>query len=170
MSSTLGPKRQKILTFSGPVVATVTPFDANGEIALESVPRYLDYLWKIGVKGVYVHGTTGEGVSLNITEKMTLSKRWVEAVRSAKLDMLLIINVSSSCAKDTLTHARLCQELKVDGLAVLPPFYYRPTTPDQLVQYFALVGAEAPDVPLFFYHFPAMTGVDRKFCLLDFYV
>lgn len=117
---------------------------------------------KIGVKGAYVHGTTGEGVSLGHEEKKSLTKAWLDARAAAKADkdFLLIVNVSSCVVHETLDHAKYCNDLGVDGIAFLPPFYYRPASVGQLAKYVKVVADAAPDLPLLYYHFPEMTNID----------
>lgn len=158
----LDSKIRKILSFNGPVVATVTPINEDGSVneSLDDITSYVSYLSTIGVQGVYVHGTTGEGVSLNHDVKKRLTQNWIKAVKQVNPRILTIINVSSCCVDDSKDHAKMCEELDVDGIAVLPPFYYRPSNIDQLVSYMEVIASAAPTIPLFFYHFPEMTKVD----------
>lgn len=168
MSSVLQRKKEKVISFSGPVVAAVTPFKEDGSIDESAVLPYLKYLISIGVTGFYVHGTTGEGVSLSVDEKKVLTKAWAAAIKNVgKSDLLLVINVSATCIKEVQEMAKLCQELDVDMIATLPPFYYRPSDVDALVRYMGHIAIAAPDVPLLYYHFPKMTGVN---CTLFFIV
>ena len=143
---------------------------SDRRIDVSLIPRYLEYLIQIGVTGAYFHGTTGEGVSIPHEEKKRLTRAWVEARRQlssgnsttarAAASFLLIPNVSSCVTADALDHARLCNELAVDAIATLPPFYYRPATPAILTQYLASIAAAAEQTPLLYYHFPEMTHVD----------
>jgi len=43
----------------------------------------------------------------------------------------------------------------------MPPTYFRPSNPDDLVTAMAVVASGAPDLPFWYYHFPAMTYVDQ---------
>lgn len=158
----LDDRREKVMTFSGPVVATATPFDITGQLDISQVPAYLKYLIKIGAKGVYVHGTTGEGVSLSNDEKKSLTQAWVDAIKVSKSNLLCVINVSATCIEETKDHVQFCSRLAVDALAVLPPFYYRPSQIEQLVAYLQDVSSFGPDLPLLYYHFPAITHVTCK--------
>jgi len=42
----------------------------------------------------------------------------------------------------------------------MPPVYFKPANIDQLVDVISYVAAGAPDLPIWYYHFPAKTGVD----------
>ena len=48
----------------------------------------------------------------------------------------------------------------VKGIFAMPPVYFKPGSIDALVDTMALVAGAAPDLPFWYYHFPAMTGVD----------
>lgn len=56
--------------------------------------------------------------------------------------------------------AEHAEKLKADGMMTLPELYYKPRTAEQLVGYLQSVSEAAPNLPLIYYHFPMMTGVD----------
>jgi len=151
-------KKDIILNFEGPIVANVTQFKDDGSIAVEDVDSYVDYLVANGVKGAYVFGTTGEGLSLQNSEKLTLAEKWIKKGKATK-GFLTIINVSATSIRDSIEQARKCEASNADGMAVLPPIYYRPSNVDELVQYLKEIGDAAPNVPLIYYHFPEITHV-----------
>ena len=193
-SSELQKKKEKVINFTGPCVAAVSPFKQDGSIDESAVLPYAKYLIGNGVKGFLIHGSTGEGVSLSLEEKKTLTKAWVSAIQTLKSevkskliggqpavvgtnvtssnaqdlsDLLLMVNVSATCIKEVQELARLCQQLNVDMIATLPPFYYKPGDVDQLVKYMRQIWTSAPDIPLLYYHYPEVTGVTRKFRTID---
>lgn len=51
---------------------------------------------------------------------------------------------------------------KVMGILAMPPTYFRPSTPEALVDTMAVVASGAPDLPFWYYHFPDMTKVDMS--------
>ena len=48
----------------------------------------------------------------------------------------------------------------------MAPSFFRPSTVEQLVDFCAQIAEAAPGLPFYYYHFPAMTGVD--FPMIDF--
>ena len=51
----------------------------NTDINVDVVPDYASFLARNDIKGVYVNGTTGEGVySLTIDERLALAEAWVK--------------------------------------------------------------------------------------------
>jgi len=49
-----------MVNLRGPIVALLTPFDANGEIEWQAFKTYLTALFSWGVRTVIANGTTGE--------------------------------------------------------------------------------------------------------------
>ena len=53
------------------------------EINFSVIGRYVDYLVEEqGVKNVFVNGTTGEGLSLSISERCQVAEEWVTKGRN----------------------------------------------------------------------------------------
>ena len=63
----------------GIIAATFTPFHDDGTLKLEAIPEYVDYLIEGGVRGLYVCGTTGEGIGLTIEERKKTSEAFLKA-------------------------------------------------------------------------------------------
>ena len=49
----------------------------------------------------------------------------------------------------------------------MPPTFIKPTSLDALVATYAAIGSSAPKTPLFYYHIPTKTGVDRQATFLQ---
>ncbi len=60
------------VNFKGIYAAVVTPFDQKGHFDRESFAAHLAGLAQKGCHGVLLSGTTGEGPSLSVKERMTL--------------------------------------------------------------------------------------------------
>ena len=50
-------------------------------------------------------------------------------------------------------------EVGADAIATTPPSYFRPATVPDLLECLKQIAAAAPDLPLYYYHLPAFTGV-----------
>lgn len=55
--------------FEGLIAAPFTPMDKNGDVVTDLIPEYFNFLNKNGVAGVFINGSTGEGVSLSQRER-----------------------------------------------------------------------------------------------------
>ncbi|XP_041615074.1 N-acetylneuraminate lyase isoform X2 [Canis aureus] len=142
----------------GLVAATITPMTEHGEINFSVIGQYVDYLVEEqGVKNIFVNGTTGEGLSLSVSERRRVAEEWVTKGRN-KLDQV-VIHVGALSLKESQELARHAAEIGADGIAVIAPFFLKPWNKDVLINFLKEVAAAAPALPFYYYHIPALTGV-----------
>nr|XP_019936977.1 PREDICTED: N-acetylneuraminate lyase [Paralichthys olivaceus]XP_019936978.1 PREDICTED: N-acetylneuraminate lyase [Paralichthys olivaceus]XP_019936980.1 PREDICTED: N-acetylneuraminate lyase [Paralichthys olivaceus] len=153
----MAPAADKKLT--GLVAATFTPFTAQDEINLSEIGPYIDYLKeKQGVNSLFVNGTTGESMSLSVAERKILAEEWCLKAKG-KIDQV-IVHVGCMSLKDSQELARHAAQIGADGIAVISPSFYKPSTADALRTFLHEVASVAPTMPFYYYHIPAVTGVD----------
>ncbi|XP_049443206.1 N-acetylneuraminate lyase isoform X3 [Epinephelus fuscoguttatus] len=144
---------------TGVVAATFTPLTPEGEINLTQIGPYVDYLKeKQGVKGIFVNGTTGEGASLSIEERKILAAEWCQKAKG-KIDHV-IVHAGCMSLKDSQDLARHAAQIGADAIAVISPSFFKPSSADVLRSYLKEVASVAPTLPFYYYHFPALTGVN----------
>ncbi|XP_027468555.1 N-acetylneuraminate lyase isoform X3 [Zalophus californianus] len=120
-SSMASPKKK----LQGLVAATITPMTEHGEINFSVIGQYVDYLVEEqGVKNIFVNGTTGEGLSLSVSERRQVAEAWVAKGRN-KLDQV-VIHVGALSLKDSQELAQHAAEIGADGIAVIAPFFLKP--------------------------------------------
>nr|XP_048287049.1 N-acetylneuraminate lyase isoform X2 [Myodes glareolus] len=142
----------------GLVAATLTPMTENGEINFPVIGQYVDYLVKEqGVKNIFVNGTTGEGLSLSVSERRQVAAEWVTQGRN-KLDQV-VIHVGALSLKESQELAQHAAEIGADGIAVIAPFFFKSQSKDALISFLREVAAAAPALPFYYYHIPSLTGV-----------
>nr|XP_038038942.1 N-acetylneuraminate lyase isoform X5 [Anas platyrhynchos] len=142
----------------GLVAAAITPMTPDGQINLSVICQYVDYLVREqNVKNIFVNGTTGEGLSLSIQERKQLAEEWVRQGKD-KLDHV-IIHVGALSLPESQDLARHAAAIGASGIAVIAPFFFKPTNKDELVAFLQKVASEAPGVPFYYYHIPPLTGV-----------
>ncbi|NXG63643.1 NPL lyase, partial [Hemiprocne comata] len=128
------------------------------QINLSVICQYVDYLVsKQNVKNVFVNGTTGEGLSLNVQERKQLAEEWVYRGKD-KLDHV-VIHVGALSLAESQELARHAAAIGASGIAVIAPFFFKPTNKDELMAFLQKVASEAPAVPFYYYHIPPLTGV-----------
>ena len=76
----------------GLIAAAHTPFNADGSVNLALVKKQAETLIKQKVTGVYVSGTTGEGICCSIAERKAVFDAWVKA---AKGKLYLIAHIGA---------------------------------------------------------------------------
>uniref|UniRef100_A0A673JCL5 N-acetylneuraminate lyase n=1 Tax=Sinocyclocheilus rhinocerous TaxID=307959 RepID=A0A673JCL5_9TELE len=149
---------RSIKKLTGLVAATFTPLTAEGEINLSVIGPYIDYLIENqNVKSVFINGTTGEGCSLTVDERKQLAAAWCQHGKG-KLEQV-IVHVGCMSIKDSQELARHAASIGADGIAVISPSYFKPVNADALRLFIKEVSTFAPDLPMYYYHIPSMTGV-----------
>jgi N-acetylneuraminate lyase len=143
--------------FTGLMAAPHTPFTPQGELNSSVVALQADALLRDGVKGAFIAGTTGEGASLTIAERMQLAESWIAARRD---NLRVIVHVGHNALPDAITLARHARTIGADAIAAIAPNFFKPNGITELLDYLAPIAEAAPDVPFYYYHIPAMTGVD----------
>lgn len=143
--------------FEGLIAAPFTPMHQNGEVLYEKIPAYYDFLEKNRVVGAFINGSTGEGVSLSQKEKMNLVEAWTKVSRNRKTVKVITLVGGTSyteCAENAI-HA---EEHGIDAIAILAPYYFKPAGAGQLAEFVSKVAEKVPELPVYFYHIPVLTG------------
>lgn len=147
----------------GLVAAPFTPLLPDGAPNLSAIAAYASHLVRHDVTAAFVCGTTGEGPSLSTPEREAIAARW-QADRPPALR--LIVHVGHNSLTESQALARHAGRIGADAIAAIAPGFFRAATVDLLVEWCAQVAAAAPSCPFYFYHMPAMTGVN--FAMADF--
>lgn len=142
---------------TGLVAAAHTPFHEDGSLAPEIVGRQAAYLQSQGIRSVFITGSTGEAHSLTREERLRIFEAWASVREENELQV--IAHVGSNCLEDSRAFARAAGELELDGFSALAPSYYKPGSPENLVDCCAFIAAEAPEIPFYYYDIPVLTGV-----------
>lgn len=142
------------LRLHGLVAAVYSPFNEHGALALDVVPAHQSYLNATGVAWTFVGGTTGESLSMTVSERKLLTEAWI----AAGSNVIAHVGAESLAdARDLAAHASTAGALAV---GVMPPTFFTPASAAALAATIANVCAAAPTLPCYFYHIPSMTGVD----------
>jgi N-acetylneuraminate lyase len=149
-------KTMKPYKTTGLIAAPFTPMHSDTSINLDAIGGYAKHLHDDGVVGAFICGTTGEGMSLSVEERMQVAERWVE---TAPKDLRVIVHVGHTSLVDCQKLASHAQSIGADSVACMAPFFFKPSSAESLVQWCEQVAAAAPELPFYYYHIPSMTGV-----------
>lgn len=142
----------------GVAPAMATPLHPDGyRVNAEMIPPLVDFLIGAGVKGLFVGGTTGEGILLTAPEREQLHESALAAT-GGRVPVLL--HVGAYTTAEAVQLAEHAAQIDADAIvAVTPPFY--PMHDDALLAYFRQVAAAAPEIPFFVYDIPqlAVNGI-----------
>lgn len=107
-----------------------------------------------------MHGSTGEFQALSLEERKLIAEAWMVAGKREKLHVMIQVGgCSFQDAKELAAHA---QQIGADSILSLPELYFKPTKPEQLVDYMQEIAKAAPNTPLFYYHVPMWSNVTSK--------
>lgn len=134
---------------NGLIAAPFTAFTAANEIDYAMVPRQVEALLRQGVAGAYVLGTTGEGVSCSLAERLELMAAWSDASRGR---LKLIAHIGALALPEVRILARQAVKCGYFATSVVPPTYFRPGSAADLAAYLAESAGYAPELPFYYYH------------------
>lgn len=144
----------KHVLFTGACTALVTPF-LGGKVNYPMLEQLLRRQMDAGVEAVVICGTTGEAPTLSDAEKLELFQRAKKYVGN---HCKIIAGTGSNCTEHTIALSKAAEELGVDGLLIVTP-YYNKATPEGLISHFSAIAA-AIHIPVIAYNVPSRTGVD----------
>ena len=141
----------------GLIAAVYTPMDRSGKIIVDNIKKQAQVLNESCVNGVFVCGTTGEGLSLSVKERMDIASEWA----SLKNDNLkVIVHIGHNCINDAKVLAEHSVNIGADAISLTPPTFFKPSKIEDLVNFCSMVTLQAPKLPFYYYHSPGMTGVN----------
>lgn len=140
----------------GLIAATHTPFQPNGDIAPETVPEYVEYLLRNRVDGLYVNGSTGEGISMSVSERKTMLEAFLDAVKGR---IPVVAQVGANALRDSAELAAHAESVGVTAVSACAPSYFKVASASVLTDSMAEIAAAAPKTPFYYYHIPKFTGL-----------
>lgn len=143
----------------GLITAVFTPFTETGDINLEAVPEYAMKLKQQGVAGVFVNGSSGEGMLLTNEERKAVAEAWVPYDDE---DFKVIIHVGSTSVRSSMDLAAHGQSIGAYAVACMAPSFFASSDVDVIIDYCRQVASSASDIPFYYYHLPGITGSHIK--------
>ena len=143
--------------FEGLIAAPFAPMNGRGEVMYDRIESYYDFLDKNKVVGAFINGSTGEGVSLSQMEKMKITEEWTRRAKVRKTVKVISL-VGGTSYVECIENAIHAQECGVYAIALLAPYYFKPASAKQLAEFISKVAEKVPDLPVYFYHIPVLSG------------
>ena len=142
-------------TWEGVYPAVTTKFKADFSLDLEAMARHLEFQLEAGVHGVIILGSLGENSTLDMDEKLELTKFFIDRINGR---VPLLACIAESDTRQACSFARKAEQMGVDGFMLLPPMRY-PSDQRETMSYLEEV-AGASDVPIMLYNNPVAYGTD----------
>jgi 4-hydroxy-tetrahydrodipicolinate synthase len=139
----------------GVYIPLITPFAADGSVALDAIERLChDYL-DAGSAGIVALGTTGESSALDAAEQRAVIDAC--AAVCAEHDKQLVVGAgTNSTAKTVAAVEALAGTPALTATLIVVPYYVRPSEAGVVAHFRAV--ADASPVPVIVYNIPIRTG------------
>jgi 4-hydroxy-tetrahydrodipicolinate synthase len=134
------------------LTAMATPFDRDGEVDLRQAANLARALLDSGSDGLVIAGTTGESPTLTDKEKWSLFATVKKAVGGRGA---VIAGTGSYSTAESVRLTREAEEIGVDGILVVVPYYNKPSQ-EGLFRHFEAI-ARATRLPVMLYNVPSRT-------------
>ncbi|MEO5600527.1 MAG: dihydrodipicolinate synthase family protein [Cyclobacteriaceae bacterium] len=147
--------------------AVFTPMFDDGSINYSRIEDIFKRCVQSKLNGIFLNGTTGECMSLNVAERQKLVELWMACrKKNNHPDFKIVVHIGSANLYEAAQMAEHAQVEGADGIAMVPTFYFRPKTLEDLIDQCKFVAGAAPQVPFYYYNIPSLTGVN--FPLISF--
>jgi 4-hydroxy-tetrahydrodipicolinate synthase len=139
----------------GLYVPLITPFTADGSVALDAIERLANVYLDAGAAGLVPLGTTGESPALDADEQRAVID--VCARVSTERGTQMIVGAGTNSTRTTIAAVQRLADVPATSAAlVVVPYYVRPSQAG-IVAHFVEV-AQASPVPVVVYNIPYRTG------------
>ncbi|MGQ9889135.1 MAG: dihydrodipicolinate synthase family protein [Aggregatilineales bacterium] len=144
------------MRLEGVLAAAVTPLTHDGAaLASEAVfASYYRFLLQHDISGVFIGGTTGEGMVLSLAERQRICELAVALIGPHKP---VLVNVGSASTAEAVTLACHAARAGANAVAVIAPYFY-PLDEAAMLAHFRAVADAVPATPVYLYNLPAFTG------------
>jgi N-acetylneuraminate lyase len=138
-------------TLRGILPAALTPFDTEWRFDPRAFERLLARIYGAGAHGVYVCGTTGEGLLQSVAQRQAVVEA---ALANTPPGRRVIVHVGAAAVSDALTLSEHAAKTGAHAISSLPPLSGQFSF-DEILGYYELLAA-ASDLPVLVYYFPEL--------------
>ena len=140
--------------FRGSCVALVTPFAKTG-VDFDKLKELINWHIENETDSILVCGTTGEATTMSLEERKSVIEFTVKEVNGR---VPVIAGTGSNDTKASIDMSLFAQNIGVDGLLVITP-YYNKTSPKGLIAHFKAIN-DAVKTPIILYNVPSRTNMN----------
>ncbi len=140
----------------GLIAAPFTPMFEDGSLNVGMIAPYAAKLKNDGLNGVFVCGTTGEGMLMTPEERMTVAEQWI---REQTPEFKVIVHVGTTSYSQSKDLAKHAQKIGASAVGCMGPMFLKPSSVEDLISFCVEVAAGAPGLPFFYYHIPTVSEV-----------
>jgi 4-hydroxy-tetrahydrodipicolinate synthase len=145
--------------------ASLTPFLApTGGVDHSWIPQHLRWLEANGADGVVPCGTTGEGPSLGLAERMAV----IDTVLAHRGRLRVIAGTGCAALPETIAATRYAIERGAEAALVIPPYYFKNLSDGGLLEFYRAVCDALPaGGKIMLYHIPPVSQIPIPAAVID---
>jgi len=121
--------------------ATPTPFDEEMQVDEESVARMVEHHLRLGVKGLFLAGTCGEGPWLTDGQRSKLIRA---AVAASGGRLAIAVQVTDNSAPRVLDNMEAARQAGADLAIIAPPYILMNATAENVTAHFVEAIRQSP--------------------------
>lgn len=146
----------------GIVVPAITPLTADGRYDASAMEKIIHHLQAGGVHGIFIQGTTGEGLYLSPSVRREMVQ---DCKRCVSDSTQLYVGITHMRLEDTIDFGQFCCKQGVDTVVVHQPFPY-PVTESEMRRWFLqIIENVASDIML--YNMPILCHTNMPYALVE---
>jgi 4-hydroxy-tetrahydrodipicolinate synthase len=109
--------------------AAPTPFTRTGELDIPAVKRMVEHHLRLGVRGLFLGGTNGEGPWMTDSQRRLMVRSVVAAARGR---LPVTVQVTDNSAGRIVANMKAAREDGADAAVIAPPFFLMNATPENV--------------------------------------
>ena len=147
-----------LVPYQGIWPALLTPLDANLDINIPVFAKHSRSLLDAGCMGVTPFGTTGEGPSFSVAERIAAVDGLIAGGVPAGR---ILVSTSSAALPDAVALTRHAVQAGAFGVLLLPPFFLKGVPDQGIIDFYSQVISKVADerLRIVLYHIPQVSGV-----------
>lgn len=146
----------KKILFTGCGTAIATPFNDDG-VNYEEFEKLVKFQIEENIDSIIVCGTTGEASTMTKEEKLKIISL---AVKISNGRIPIIAGTGGNNTQEVINFSREVENLGVDGLLIVTPYYNKTTQAGLIAHYSAI--ANSVTLPIILYNVPGRTRCKYK--------
>jgi N-acetylneuraminate lyase len=147
--------------FKGITIAMYSCYNEQGEISKTSARKLARHYANIGVSGLYVGGSTGEGMLQSVEERKQTLEAVIEEVGN---ELTIIAHIGAPSTRDCVELAKHAEQAGAHAVSAVPAIYYR-LSPESVEKHWQAI-IDSTSLPFIIYHIPQTTGFHLSKTLL----
>ena len=146
------------MNIGGIIPAMATPMFEDGRINEVELRNQINRQVNAGASGIFCLGTNGEAYILSLEEKIRVMELFVEEAAGR-----VPVYAGTGCigTKDTIELSQKAQEIGIDVLSVISP-YFAAINQAEIYEHYAAL-AQSVELPIVLYNMPARTGNNLEY-------